>query len=67
MCRQIEQTAAAGDLAAYLAADRDFHLGMLALASNTRLVEIVSSLVAQKALGGSAREHRTLLGLVAKG
>jgi len=79
VCRQIEQTAAAGDLAAYLAADRDFHLGMLALASNTRLVEIVSSLrsqkrllglpplVAQKALGGSAREHRTLLGLVAKG
>jgi DNA-binding GntR family transcriptional regulator len=64
VCRQIEQTAAAGDLAAYLAADRDFHLGMLALASNTRLVEIVSSLrsqtrllglpplVAQKALGG---------------
>ena len=62
-----------------LAADRDFHLGMLALASNTRLVGIVSSLrsqtrllglpplVAQKALGGSAREHRTLLGLVAKG
>jgi len=62
VCRQIEQAAAAGNLAAYLAADRDF-LGMLALACTTRMVEIVSSLrsqtrlfglpplVAQKALG----------------
>jgi DNA-binding GntR family transcriptional regulator len=78
VCRRIEQAAAAGDLSGYLAADRDFHLGMLGLTGNSRLVEIVSSLrsqtrlfglpplVAKKALGASAREHRTLLSLLAQ-
>lgn len=78
LCRRIEQAAADGDLTAYLAADREFHLSMLRITGNTRLVEIVSSLrsqtrlfglpplVAKKALGASAREHRQLLGLLTK-
>ncbi len=79
VCRRIEHAAAVGDLAEYLSADREFHLSMLGLTGNTRLVEMVSSLRSQtrlfglpplaavKALGASAREHRTLLGLLAKG
>lgn len=63
-----------GDLIAYVEADRRFHLALLALAGNQRLVEIVrqlraqtrlyglSGLVAEQRLTRSAEEHLELLG-----
>src|SRR5689334_8186073 len=40
--REIVTAAAAGDLIAYVEADTRFHLGLLALAGNTHLVEVVA-------------------------
>ncbi|MBN3931199.1 GntR family transcriptional regulator [Streptomyces verrucosisporus] len=71
--------ARAGDLAGCLEADRRFHLGLLALAGNARLVETVDDLRKRSrlhALAGnaeagtlvaSAREHTALLDLVLAG
>lgn len=76
---RIGDAARRGSLPDYLAADRDFHLGLIALTGNHRLVEIVSSLrsqtrllglaplAARNALGTSAHEHQSLLQLVADG
>jgi DNA-binding GntR family transcriptional regulator len=75
----IENCAAKGDLAGFLAADRNFHLGLLALNGNERLVEIVGSLRDQTRLYGladllrsgqlmeSAREHADILATIVKG
>lgn len=76
---RIQHAASTGELADYLAADREFHLGMIAVTGNHRLVEIVSSLrsqtrlfglpplAARHALDTSALEHQSLLRLVADG
>jgi len=69
----IVEGAAAGDLIRYLETDRRFHLRLLALAGNPRLVELVGELRAQTRLYGldelvregrltaSAVEHHELL------
>jgi DNA-binding GntR family transcriptional regulator len=75
----IVTAAEGGDLVAYVESDREFHLHLLALGGNRRLVEIVSDLRAQTRLFGlaqlaqrgelseSAREHHELLDLIAAG
>ncbi|MBO0802358.1 MAG: GntR family transcriptional regulator [Nocardiopsaceae bacterium] len=72
----IERTARSGDLAGNLAADRDFHLTLLAAGGNGRLVDAVARLRDQTRLhnlrtinadGGlitSAEEHRPLLAAI---
>lgn len=69
ICVNAEQ----GNLLGYLEADRRFHLTLLSLANNARLVDVVSDLRAQTRLYGldrlleehrltaSAREHASLL------
>lgn len=71
--REIVSAAAAGDLIAYVEADTRFHLGLLALAGNTHLVEVVADLRGRSRLYGltalvqagrllaSAEEHLQLL------
>ncbi|MFE2483040.1 GntR family transcriptional regulator [Streptomyces mirabilis] len=71
--REIVTAAAAGDLIAYVEADIRFHLGLLALAGNTHLVEVVGDLRKRSRLYGlhalveagrlqdSAEEHLELL------
>ncbi|MGK5496687.1 GntR family transcriptional regulator [Streptomyces sp. URMC 125] len=71
--------ARAGDLAAFLDADHRFHLGLLALSGNRRLVETAAELRRRSRLHGlggvggvralveSAREHGELLDLVLAG
>ncbi|MFI9766782.1 GntR family transcriptional regulator [Streptomyces sp. NPDC052415] len=71
--REIVQAAAAGDLIAYVEADTRFHLGLLALAGNAHLVEVVGDLRSRSRLYGltalvkagrllaSAEEHLELL------
>jgi DNA-binding GntR family transcriptional regulator len=73
MAKLIEKRAQEGDMVGFLAADRDFHLGLLGTLDNSRLVDIVSRLRDQARLYGlpmlaqrgelreSAREHRELL------
>lgn len=73
LAHAIVDSAAEGDLIRYLEADRRFHLRLLALAGNPRLVETVSHLRAQSRLYGleqlaeqgrltaSAAEHDELL------
>jgi DNA-binding GntR family transcriptional regulator len=70
---EIEAAAAAGDLASFLLYDRTFHLGLLALTGNRRLVKLVGELRDQTWLVGlmplvrrgqlvtSAAEHRRIL------
>lgn len=70
---QIEATAAAADVAGFLLADRAFHLGMLELMGNRRLVSLVAQLRDQTRIAGitelaregnlakSAAEHRDIL------
>jgi DNA-binding GntR family transcriptional regulator len=72
----IEQTARSGDLIGNLAADRDFHLTLLAAGGNGRLAGTVARLRDQTRLGNlrainadgrlvaSADEHRPLLAAV---
>lgn len=79
VAREIEEAAERGDLATYLEADRRFHLDLLALAGNRRLVDIVGSLRAQTRLFGlpelaasgalvaSGHEHAELLDLLIAG
>lgn len=68
----IEAAAAQGDLVAFLGADRDFHLSLLGLLQNQRLVKIVDMLrlqsrlpglgdLASSALRSSAAEHQHIL------
>ncbi|MFD1274805.1 GntR family transcriptional regulator [Streptomyces kaempferi] len=71
--REIVTAAAAGDLIAYVEADIRFHLGLLALAYNAHLVEVVGDLRKRSRLYGlnalveagrlqdSAEEHLELL------
>ncbi|MFF4272038.1 GntR family transcriptional regulator [Streptomyces sp. NPDC001536] len=71
--REIVQAAAAGDLVAYVEADTRFHLGLLALAGNAHLVEVVGDLRKRSRLYGltalveagrllaSAEEHLELI------
>ena len=73
MAKLIDERAEEGDTVGFLAADRDFHLGLLATLGNSRLVDIVSRLRDQARLYGlpllaqrgelreSAREHSELL------
>ncbi|WP_369231645.1 GntR family transcriptional regulator [Streptomyces sp. R21] len=73
VAEEIVTSAAAGDLIAYVEADLRFHLGLLALAGNDHLVEVVrdlrrrsrlyglTALVAQGRLEASAQEHIELL------
>ncbi|MGW3460599.1 GntR family transcriptional regulator [Streptomyces olivaceoviridis] len=71
--REIVTAAVAGDLIAYVKADTRFHLGLLALAGNAHLVEVVADLRKRSRLYGltalveagrllaSAEEHLELL------
>ncbi|WP_405846113.1 GntR family transcriptional regulator [Streptomyces sp. NBC_01518] len=71
--REIVHAAVAGDLIAYVEADTRFHLGLLALAGNAHLVEVVGDLRGRSRLYGltalvkagrllaSAQEHLELL------
>lgn len=71
--RQIEAAADSNDVPAFLVADREFHLGLLALAGSERLVEIIAglrdqtrlvglhSLAAAGVLQATAAEHRPIL------
>ncbi|MCF2531885.1 GntR family transcriptional regulator [Yinghuangia soli] len=75
----IVRAAEARDLIGYLEADRQFHLGLLSLAGNQRLVETVGdlrkrsrlygldSLAARGALVASAQEHERILDLIIAG
>ncbi|MEU1629952.1 GntR family transcriptional regulator [Streptomyces sp. NPDC020096] len=79
VAEEIVTSARAHDLIGYLDADRRFHLGLLALAGNARLVESVDELRKRSRLYGltrldergelvsSAEEHLELLDLVAAG
>jgi DNA-binding GntR family transcriptional regulator len=70
---ELEAAAASSDVAAYLVADRAFHLELLALGGNERLVRIVAELRDQARITGlrtlaeaetlavTAAEHRPLL------
>ena len=76
---KIEGAAAQDDLDVFIAADRDFHLGLLETLGNERLVEIVGSLRNQQRLYGltalsragllkeSAQEHREMLSCLVRG
>jgi DNA-binding GntR family transcriptional regulator len=69
----IEERADAADVAGFLVADREFHLGLLEILGNGRLVRLVAQLRDQTRLAGitelaregnltaSAREHRDIL------
>jgi DNA-binding GntR family transcriptional regulator len=71
---RIEERAEAADVPGFLVADRAFHLGLLELGRNGRLVRLVAQLRDQTRLAGitelaregnlaaSAREHRDILG-----
>ncbi|WP_236792979.1 GntR family transcriptional regulator [Amycolatopsis sp. GM8] len=75
----IEEAAAAGNLITHVKADLEFHLGLLAEAGNSHLVETVRSLRARSRIYGlrsladagelvpSSHEHAELLDLVAAG
>jgi len=79
LARVITESAARGDLEAYLAADSDFHSALLELTNNDRLVELVAELRRQTRMVGladlrpkveliaSANEHQDLLDLLATG
>lgn len=71
--------ARSGDVSAYVQLDREFHLGLLALAGNSRLVSVVSRLrdetrlyglgrlAGTKALVETTKEHTALLSALEKG
>ncbi|MET9759077.1 GntR family transcriptional regulator [Streptomyces sp. NPDC006372] len=73
VAQEIVTSAAAGDLIAYVEADLRFHLGLLALAGNDHLVDVVrdlrrrsrlyglTALVEQGRLEASAEEHLEIL------
>jgi DNA-binding GntR family transcriptional regulator len=75
----IVERAAAGDLEAYLEADRDFHLALTDFAGNPMLTAVVedlrrrtripgiAALIGSEALHGAAAEHGQLLDLIVAG
>jgi len=79
LATRITESAARGDLEAYLAADSAFHTALLSLTENERLVELVTELRHQTRMVGladlrpseellrSASEHQDLLDLLALG
>ncbi len=79
LVRQIEGAAQSGNVTDFLDADREFHLQLLSVGGNRRLVEIVARLRDQTRLynaydlassGGlieSAREHENILGAIVDG
>ncbi len=79
VAEEIVTAAQGGDLIAYLESDRRFHLELLALAGNARLVETVADLRKRSRLYGltdlseegslvsSAREHTALLDIMIAG
>ncbi|MEV7795939.1 GntR family transcriptional regulator [Streptomyces sp. NPDC087512] len=79
VAEEIVAAARAGDLIGYLESDRRFHLDLLGLAGNSRLVETVADLRKRSRLYGltelaeagalvaSAREHTALLDLMLAG
>lgn len=79
VAREIEEQAARGDLIAYVRADRHFHLALLELAGNDRLVSVVANLrdrtrlyglqaLAERGeLAGSAGEHEELIDRILAG
>ncbi|KAB8187345.1 GntR family transcriptional regulator [Microbispora catharanthi] len=79
LAEEIVSAAGRGDLLAYVAADQRFHLALLALSGNVRLVETVRDLRARARLYGlrglpdarmmaaSAREHLDLLDALVRG
>lgn len=79
LAQQITDGAETGDLRAYLEADLEFHLTLTRMLGNRLLVDLVrdlrsrtrlvglSSMLATKALGDSAAEHRELLAHLAAG
>jgi DNA-binding GntR family transcriptional regulator len=76
---ETDAAAADGDLVAFLGADREFHLGLLALLGNERLVKFVDTLRLQSRLPGlealarrsalpaSALEHQQILTALIEG
>lgn len=76
---RISVHAEAGSLTEFIEADRDFHLGLIALHGNDRLVAIVRELRSQTRMVGlakmtntpeletSAREHHQILDLIVRG
>ncbi|MCV7288207.1 GntR family transcriptional regulator [Mycolicibacterium wolinskyi] len=79
LAQDIEQAAADRDVIRFLEADRAFHLELLGLLGNARLVSIVANLrdqtrlyglkalARQDKLGASAAEHRQLLAAIDAG
>ncbi|MET3921822.1 GntR family transcriptional regulator [Arthrobacter sp. UYEF20] len=79
MADAIVNAAREGDLASYLAADRDFHAELLRYTGNNQLVELATSLRARTRMYGlktlsesdrladSAQEHHELLNLIESG
>ncbi|MEO8517774.1 MAG: GntR family transcriptional regulator [Dermatophilaceae bacterium] len=79
LAQQIVVHAETANLAAFIEGDRDFHLGLLELHGNERLVDMVRELRSQtrminlarmtmsKELPESAREHHLMLDLLAQG
>lgn len=79
MADRIVEAAREGDLAEYLAADREFHAELLRYAGNSQLVELATSLRTRtrlyglktlsesNRLAGSAQEHHELLDLIETG
>ena len=79
LAEDIERAAAARDVIRFLETDRAFHLELLALQGNRRLVSIVANLrdqtrlyglkmlAQQDKLGASAAEHRRLLSAIDAG
>lgn len=79
LAEEIVRAARDRDLIGYLEADRQFHMGLLSLAGNRRLVEVVGdlrkrsrlygldSLAARGALVASAEEHAQILDLMIAG
>lgn len=76
---QISEHADAGNLTAFLEADREFHLGLLAIHGNARLLALVTELRSQTRMVGlvkmtntpelskSGREHHEMLDLMEQG
>ena len=79
LAETISQHASRAELAEFIESDRDFHLGLLALRGNKRLVALVAELRSQtrmvnlvrmthsRELGEVAAEHHRMLDLLANG
>jgi len=79
LAEQISEHADAGNLTEFLETDREFHLGLLSLHGNSRLVAIVKELRSQTRMVGMAkmtntpelsragREHHEMLDLIEQG